>query len=288
MKSNNLFLFTLFTVFAHLACNPECVTIANLQVLPPVSPAGFEVLITDQGNPSSLRGRRVLFDNNEAARLTFLDGWGLLATVPDNLGPGEYDIRIEDPDCQDFVRVSFEVREVTDYFNVPGFIPPAPPQVIIPTVSANIFPPTISNAWISADDPDYCIWFKFVMNGNEETKVLRSNEFDGALNGSFELGVSELLQTACPQVNTFYHAHPVSGIVDKDANFIHIFIDRTSNNPDGQDHGIEEFTGLFTEIPQHYQTWEALPCGTWKEERKYMMVLRSVQTGRQLVMYQQE
>ena len=285
MKSNNHLLFVAFLAISQLTCNPECVSIFNLQVQPPICPAGFEVLITDEGNNAALRGRRVMFDDVEAEKLTFVDGWGLLATVPGNLPNGEYSIRIEEPDCDDEVRTLFVVTDNADYFNTPGFIPPAPPEVIIPTFSASIFPPAVTNAWISADDQDYCIWFKFVMNGDEETKVLKSNEFDANRNGSFELGVGEL---ACGDaLNTFYHAHPVSGIVDKDANFINIFIDRTSNNPNGQDLGIEEFRGFFTEIPTRYKEWEPLPCGTWSEERKYMMVLRSVQTGRQLVMYQQ-
>ncbi|HFA47780.1 MAG TPA: hypothetical protein ENJ95_02035 [Bacteroidetes bacterium] len=291
MKSNIHLFFIALLAVGQLTCNPECISIFNLQVQPPACPAGFEVLITDEGNNASLRGRRVMFDDVEAEKVTYVDGWGLLATVPASLPNGEHSIRIEEPDCDDEVRVPFVVTDAADYFNTPGFIPPAPPEVIIPTFSASIFPPSVTNAWISADDQDYCIWFKFVMNGDEETKVLRSNEFEAELNGSFELGVRELLPAlgvACPAASTFYHAHPVSGIVDKDANFIHIFIDRTSGNPNGEDLGIEEFKGFFIEIPDRYKEWQPLPCGTWADERKYMMVLRSEQTGRQLVMYQQE
>ena len=287
MKSKSNLYLLVFLALCQLTCNPECISIFNLQVQPPACPTGFEVLITDEGNNSSLRGRRVMFGKTEATSLEFVDGFGLLARVPDGLPFGETEIRIQEPDCDDEVRRPFFVMNDNEYFNAPGFIPPAPLDVVIPIVSGSVFPSSISNAWISGDSTDYCIWFKFIVDADSnETKILRSNEFDGTINGSFELGVGELACGVAP--NTFYHAHPVSGIMDRDANYINIFIDRTSNNPDGQNHGIEEFLGSFVEIPDRYKGWEPLPCGSWTEERNHMIVLRSVQTGRQLVMYQQQ
>ncbi|HFA47763.1 MAG TPA: hypothetical protein ENJ95_01950 [Bacteroidetes bacterium] len=213
MKSNVYLFSVLLLAMCQLTCSPECISIFNLQIRPNTAPVGSQILLTDVNNENTLRGRNVFFgDGIPAENLEFVPDIGLLATVP-NLPTGTHDISIEEPDCGDFVRTTFEVISEESFFNNPNFdtpfITPSPLQVVIPTIDAgNIFPPSVTNAWISPDNPDYCIWFKFIMNGTEETSSLRANEFvpNSETTGSFELGVRELLD--CDEEATFLSRPP--------------------------------------------------------------------------------
>ena len=143
---------------------------------------------------------------------------------------------------------------------------------MIPT-SLPSFPPSVANAWLSPQNTDYCVWLQFA-----KKTVFGSNPIEYVLDGngnkietntidpsqSAELSVKELLCNST--ANTLYHNNPVSGVVDRDNNFVHFWIDRTSKGL-----GVEEFIGEFIDINDTPYAEPAVPdCDHplgWKMER---------------------
>lgn len=240
------------------------------------------------------------------ARSKSMTSMGLIVEIPQNIQGENIQVAINDPDCGlALLGTTLTVGNADFFANSPDFIPPAPFEFVIPTPPVQ-FPPLVQNAWISPQNLDYCIWFKFHPATNNDGNVIIDN-INGVriaresvnLNNaqSFEFSVQELVcdgNGAGPDggctgpVKTNYHCNPVSGIVDKQNNFIHIWIDRTDVN--GENLGIEEFTGEFIDIQDAGYDELAVPecsSGIFDPTKLYLMLLTSERSGRQLLLYQQ-
>ncbi|MEL6276169.1 MAG: hypothetical protein AAFU03_13800, partial [Bacteroidota bacterium] len=80
--------------------------------------------------------------------------------VPENTAEAT-EVRIEDGDCVDFANFGFTVVDEAFFVNNPQFVSPFPPNIVIPTIPPS-FPPVLDQAWISPQNPDYCLWFVMV------------------------------------------------------------------------------------------------------------------------------
>lgn len=244
---------------------------------------------------------------------------GFVVTTPENI-QGDAQIFVDDPDCGLLlISDGVSVQDPSFFINNPNFIAPAPLNLVIPTVSFSP-PPLVSNGWLSLNDHDYCIWFGFLdRNGyhieflnpekREESIYLNPVEyFDNGV-GSLEncdkprFGVAVEFKTSlalkilgaltndgnCGGGPTDYgHLNPVSGIVDKENNYISIEIDRRNKNL-----GTEKFTGVF--IDKNDPSFNSylsdsdgnidtsiVPEGGFN----HIMVLTSEKTGNQLLLGQ--
>ena len=84
-----------------------------------------------------------------------------------------------------------------------------------------------------------------------------------------------------PADDRLYHANPVSGIIDKENNYIKIRIDRTLKGL-----GIEEMEGQFIDpdqLPAEYT--EGGVCNGDGTSKPNIMLLTSLQTGRQMILW---
>jgi hypothetical protein len=270
------------------ACNPDCDSVAGLRVVYSSSPVGNEAKLGAPGTqilltanpPSALNGRRIFFGKREATGVTFKENHGLVVTIPSDLPPGPIDLRIEDPDCVDYITVDFQVVESDFFFNSTDYVFPTFPEIVIPTLPP-AFPASIENAWLSPDNLDYCMWFKFVKIDGKCTTALDPAQ------------TKEQCFGPCRTDRAVrYKSNPVSGVIDSTRNFIHLIIDRTKEGL-----GYEELVGRFitpAETSAEYQKWEpgdepisnpAIPVNT---SRDHMMLLTSLSTGRTLLLYQQD
>lgn len=274
MMNNRTFTaFSFFSLLCLFSCNPDCDSLVGLRLSSTLNPSGHQVMISADP-PSALEGRRIYFNDTEADAV-FVEENGLIVTVPEGL-PNDVELRIEDPDCVDFIAFDFSVVDESFFEGNPNYVFPPTPEIIIPNLPAD-FPPSIENAWLHPINVDYCFWFKFLPDtlGN-------CTKFIDPLN-SFE-------QSTCGNTDVLYAANPLSGRVEADGS---VFV--TVNRPDGA----EEFTGRLInpeDVPESYQKWEELDCGSgsvsanWDSElknRDFMMLLISKVTGRQLLIYQQ-
>ncbi|MBP6812268.1 MAG: hypothetical protein KA138_12150 [Saprospiraceae bacterium] len=288
----------------HSACNPDCNSLVNVQSSTSLNPAGYEILIT--ANPlSDLKGRKVFFGDVEA-RSVFHEGFGLVVEVPEGVS-GNLEIKMEDPDCLDVQTIPFNVVDANFLLENMDYVPPTPPDIIIPVVPIS-FPSNVDNAWLSPDNPEYCLWFtmykefeylidtatnKPALDANglpikivtgETTLVDPHNSFEQATCGCLrDFSVSHLP----------YAMNRMGGIVDKTNNVIEIYIDRT---PIGGD--IEHFSGKFIEIEKTPYSSDlgvvtcpsnVPPCGPtngYPKTSRHMMLLTSQTTGRQVVAFQ--
>jgi len=65
--------------FVQSSCNPDCMSLVNVQSSTTLNPVGYEILIT--ANPiSDLKGRKVFFGDVEA-KSVFHEGFGLVVEV---------------------------------------------------------------------------------------------------------------------------------------------------------------------------------------------------------------
>ncbi len=265
----------------HSACNPDCNSLVNVQSSTTLNPAGYEILIT--ANPlSDLKGRKVFFGDVEA-RSVFHEGFGLVVEVPEGVS-GNLEIKMEDPDCLDVQTIPFNVVDANFLLENMDYVPPTPPDIIIPVVPIS-FPSNVDNAWLSPDNPGYCLWFTMyedidtVAHDTVQTTLIDpDNSFEQATCGCLrDFSVSHLP----------YAMNRMGGIVDKANNIIEVYIDRT---PIGGD--IEHFSGKFIDIGQTpYTELDRLfcdPCSFTKQPvtTTHMMLLTSQKTGRQVVAYQ--
>ncbi len=298
----------MFTVL--LSCNPECDNVLNISVDSFVKQQNQEMLVTAD-DPSTLQSSEIQFvtgSNQSVAKSKFMPGLGLIVTVPENVEGDNVQLVINDPDCGTAVLSSgITVGNEAFFLDNPAFIPPAPFEFVIPAPPV-AFPPLVQNAWISPQNNDYCVWFQFVparkpdgeidsvqINGVNVT-YKETISIDPAR--SFELSVRELLcENGAPPgtpefctapVQRLYHCNPVSGIVDRENNIVHFWIDRTDVN--GQNLGIEEFVGEFINIQEAGYDVESVPsCSSaiFEPTKTYLMLVTSQTSGRQLLLYQQ-
>ncbi len=265
--------FFLLVIGMSYHCNPDCDSLPGLSISTIENPAGFEVLIR-ANPPSALQGRKVFFDEVAAERSRFIDNVGLAVTVPGGLNPGKVEMRIEDPDCQDFVALDFNVTGADFFLNNPDYVFPPLPEIIIPTLPAD-FPPSIENAWLSPQNLDYCLWFKFVPNPDGHCTLT----LDPLT--SFE-------QSTCQTAGVLYEQNQMSGFMDS-RGILHLSIERA-------DGSLEEFEGQLinpNDAPEQYRAWESAGADCISglppeyRARSHMMLLTSQSTGRQLLVYQQ-
>ena len=261
-----------------LSCNPDCGLTAFFEV----DGIGFqhdqEILI--KASPTTvLQGKDVMFSSGNSAasvivgsdQTRYIPNVGLLVKVPRGISGTDVDMFIDDPDCGPLSLGSSVVVGDEEFFtDNPDFIVPPNLNFIIP-VSTPIIPPLVRNAWVHPTVTDYCVWFRFVLDENDnETKTICPAT-------SAELSIN------CDGTPDLYHKNPVYGVIDKENNYINFFIDRTSKNA-----GVEEFEGQFIDVDDSEYGGTGVPeCGAWTPGRTYMMLVTSKQTGRQLVLYQQ-
>lgn len=293
------YLMTTLLGLSMISCNPDCDQLLTLRVDSNVKQTGDEILITTN-NPDDLINRQVSFVTATNTALA-IDGryeeslGGIIYTLPENLIGENVQIQVDDPDCG---LISFNqglsIQDESFFVANPLFIPPSPAEIVIPSPPV-AFPPLVQNAWVSPQDLDYCIWFKFLpeivdgdtvmveVNGMMVPK--ESNILDPYT--SKEFSVRELV---CGEPGTLYHNNKVSGILDKERNFVNFFIDRSNVN--GQDLGVEEFEGMFIDINQAgYDDNKVPDCNPndslFDPKKYYLILVRSKKTGRQLLLYQQ-
>lgn len=266
--------FSLLVILANYHCNPDCDSLPGLSISTTEDPAGYEVLIR-ANPPTALQGRKVYFDDVLAEQSRFIDGMGLAVTVPDGVDPGKVEMKIEDPDCLDFVALDFNVTTADFFQNNPDYVFPPLPEIIIPSIPTD-FPPSIENAWLSPHNLDYCLWFKFVPDqGGNCTQTLDPLT-------SFE-------QSTCGTAGVLYEENHMSGFMDS-RGIMHLSIERANGS-------LEEFEGQLINpngVPEKYRTWNSTGADcisglpSQYQKRTHMMLLTSKSNGRQLLIYQQE
>ena len=278
MKTLSALLAVVLLAFIQPACNPECVSLDNVRLSSDANPNGFEILIT--ANPlDGLKNKKVLFGAVEAES-AFHENLGLIVKIPEGVS-GDVELKIEDPDCLDFIRVPFKVAGQSYFENNLNYVPPTPPVIVLPTIDINP-PPFIDNAWLSPENPEYCLWFQMVVDSatGQPTKYLNPSK--------------SVEQALCPCLRTSdlpFARNRMFGIVDKEKNYIEITVDRT---PIGGDY--EKFSGRFINMAQveHYAAdldtaincYNQCPFDGTSGPLGYMMLLTSQKTGRQLTVYQ--
>jgi hypothetical protein len=276
-----------------LSCNPDCQSLANVRITTPVNSVGNEILIVAEPL-SGLEGRKVFFGSKEAAETRFIPNLGLAARIPTGT-PTNAEVRIEDPDCLDVISMPLQVVNDSYYASLDNFVPPAPPDIVIPVVPIS-FPTSVDNAWLSPVNPGYCLWFtmfKDTVAGvpHELSLVDPGNSFEQST-CCCERGDPDLP----------YAQNRMGGIVDRANNRIEIYVDR---RPRGGD--IEEFTGMFIDrATTAYASSTGLlncPVGSCLNAagatvscaisnaspppvEDNMMLLTSKKTGRQIVVFQ--
>ncbi len=276
MKNNFYLPVLFFATISLLSCNPECNLVSGLSIVPSFARANDQVIVT-ANPPSSLFDKKIFFDGKEM-NAEPVSGRGMIVTVP-NSSSGIIEVRISDPDCSQ--TTSFEVVENRFFINNPQFVFPSPPEIIFPITPNIPFPPSIDNAWLSPNDPDYCLWFvmeKDTING----EVIIKNAIDES---------RSMEQSTCFREDTtlYYNINQISGIIDRDKNIVNFWIDRRHKGL-----GIEEFEGQFIDINETgYTEWETKDAdciAEFAEEKKkrcHMIWVTSKATGRSLIIYQQ-
>ena len=293
-----------FLAVGTFSCNPECESFPsnNIQLPPGPYQAGTELLIT--ASPSNfIEGRSISIASagvasqtlNELPTQFVAELGGSVVTLPANVS-SDVSFFLDDPDCSgSVIPIGSETNIVDESFFVdnPFFITPTPPLIIIPSLPPTP-PPAIVNAWFSPNNRDYCIWFQPVFDTLSPNNIVelptlipagdpRLEDYfrgDGSPSpGSIELAVGCGGEAA---TDRFYHANPVSGVIDKENNVIRISIDRTSKG-----FGVEELTGQFIDAEQlpnpDYQLGGV--CSSDSNEKPNIMLLTSSQTGRQMILF---
>ncbi len=295
---STLLSFVVILTITLLSCNPDCNTTSNGNISIDSSPAileGRENQILLRSIPANfLRGRKVFIDDPtpnapplqvEAQYEPMLEG--LIVTIPEEVAmvstPNVY---VDDPDCSSNVLVvdPLLVRSEEFFFTSDAFVAPPIPLVIIPAPA--VTPPVaVTNAWVTPYDRAYCIWFvpHKDAQGNELTQLkvydLEAGDHHPASEAS---GSREFVVCGTEPVRTIAHINPISGVVDKPANFIEITIDRTRKGA-----GTETFTGMFIEpvsVPDSDDWRNAGGCAPNTIRRVNFMLLTSKSTGQQILL----
>lgn len=261
------------------SCNPDCESIPGLRISADQNPAGYQVLLS-ANPPESLRGKKVFMGDREVAA-DFLPDAGLVFEVPPDVS-GATEVRVEDGDCEQYAALDFQVVGADFFRNNPGFISPVPPEIVIPSIPPS-FPPVIDNAWLSPTDIDYCMWF-----------IMVKDTVYSADSSSFELVPTNTLHPAesfefstCGNADRLYHGNPMFGIIDRDLNYINIWVDRRSQ---GDGLGIEEYVGQFIPIEgtSFDKAYGGCSAGTSLDHNGYLMLLTSRRNGRQVLVFQKK
>ncbi len=285
----------LVLTLAHISCNPDCESLQGVKLSTDKTLEGYEVSI-DATPRDALKDKKVFFGKTPA-ETRYHESIGLIVKVPSGISPNT-ELRIEDPDCSDVFAFPFQVV-TQDYFStIDNFVPPLPPEVVIPYVPI-VFPPSVDNAWLSPDNPGYCLWFTMYRDIKPNGDTVITNLIDP--NNSFEQATCCCLRGS----NLPYAQNRMGGIIDVKNNRIEVYIDRTERGGD-----IEEFSGYFIDrdqIPQYADNTGLLSCpdgGATDPNcaggnncvgqtnvspppvKNHMMLLNSLKTGRQLVAYQ--
>lgn len=299
-KPLTLVLLVAFALFAFQACNPECESIqsSNIELPPGPYEQGSELAIYSNP-PDLLKGRDFMLSvrnssTNSASTVMLESRYeenleAAVVTLPDEVNQ-DATILMNDPDCSGQlipIGTPSSLVDANFFVDNPFFITPTPPLIIIPTPPVN--PPVkIINAWFSPNNRDYCIWFKpdEGENGEEKPNLIPAiatssmTITNGPPNGSAELAVG---CGGVPATDRLYHANPVSGIVDKENNYIRILIDRTSKGL-----GIEEMVGQFINpdmLPPNTDYTIGGTCSADGSQKPNIMLLTSLQTGRQMILF---
>ncbi len=250
MKNTFLLLVTAFIVilFSWTACKDKCGGDFGIQsIQPAANPVGYEIFIACKGVTANTKVR---FDAVDAASVKTAEG-GLIAKVPAGIS-GTVSLSIEEGECSD--SKPFDVLGA-----YPGNVPPSPTVIVIPQAPDLGGFSGITNNWINTQDDFHRV--QLTDDPNSPGKLLVVND-DGTNGGSEEqyFGIG----------NDLLKNNPVSGSYDIVANTITIVIDR-SGKPGGSK---ETYTGQFM-----------APTLPTPNPAKYMILLTSATTGRQLVLY---
>ncbi len=263
-------------LFPNIKCNPACAPLLGLEVLPAVGASGTEVVIKATPLESLVdQDLEISFNSKPVIKKKFHPQLGLIVTIPEGV-EGQTDLVISNPDCVE--RLKFNAVNASFFEKNRSFIPPSIPQIFIPITPLPPFPPSLENAWLCPENTDYCIWLKFL----KDPKGKCTSSLDPTQ--SFE-------QSTCNGMNTtlLYNKNPIFGVVDKDKNLVHFWIDRTKSL--NGDLGTEEFIGSFININDTpYKPFVQLACSPaagWKKERNHMILATSKSTNKQVVIYQQ-
>lgn len=278
------------------SCNPNCESLASTNINVPPGPyqEGTELAIT--AVPSSLlEGRSIHISFRSSGSTTISevparfekDFGAAIVEIPVGVS-NDATFLIEDPDCTGNlipIGSASSIVDETFFINNPFFITPIPPLIVLPSPPLAP-PPAVVNAWFSPQNRDYCIWFVPTMDTLTDGTIIEYPALKpGSLNGAPPpVGGSVELSANCDgdANNRLYHKNPVSGIVDREANLIRISIDRTSKGL-----GIEDFEGQFIN-PNNLPDEEYFIGGACEANgsvKPNIMYLRSLQTGRQLILW---
>lgn len=284
---------------AHLACNPECQSLQGVKLSTNMTIEDYEIYI-DATPREALKNRKVFFDDL-FVQSVYEDSVGLVFKVPSGKNPKT--VRIEDPDCLEVYTFPFQVVG-KDYFStIENFVPPIPPNIVIPTINIP-YPPSVDKAWLSPDNAGYCLWFTMYKDTtfvNGVKTITDTNLIDPER--SFEQATC-CCKRSDPDLP--YAQNRMGGIVDVKGNRIEVYIDRTKQ----MGGYIEYFRGRFIDrqqVPQYADYTGKLTCplgdpndpncaggNTCLGQVDYspqltqnnMMLLTSQKTGRQFVVYQ--
>jgi len=286
MKTSRI-LPTIILAALLLSCNPDCDSLFNVQAAAVTNLAGGEVLLRtpNLNNINQLNGRNIFVNDKElgADDMSFYPDFGLVVKLPQGVS-GETVLEVEDFDCGR-VPVRLSLQDESFFRNNPDFIIPTPPDIIIPSIPP-VFPADITNAWISPNNPDYCLWFgpyKVYEFRDANDNLVFADVTNIVASGSFEL-------STCRDESKYYHNNPFFGIVDTINNHIELTVDRSAKTGLGI-LAKEDFIGQFIDIQgTKYEMGPlngASICGTEDKEeaKKQMMLLTSKQTGQQVIVF---
>jgi hypothetical protein len=284
---NAFFLFILgIHLFNMTSCKPDCdsYTQINATVDYGFKANGSQVLIRSQ-NVDFLKTKTIFLaksgaTENTAVQSDYKEGLGIVVTLPDDLEPNNaYHFLVEDPDCGGMIPLS-SINVVNDaFFTNQNPVWPSVPNIIIPINPPSI-PPAVVDAWFSPHDQKYCIWIKPSKDGSTELPTLVTGvvPFDGTPCNQTSM------ELHCMDPLSIYHNNPVSGIIDRENNYIYISIDRSSKGL-----GIENYWGTFIHSADLDPTTSAYKaCNDNLIDRSYFMLLTSETTGQQLVLFRRD
>lgn len=298
MNKATIILFAIIFGLSLQSCNPDCETVQTSNIVVPPGPYEQGTQLAISAQPAGvLDGRKlfVSFQNQDGSTSTTelrsdfnQELGGTIVEIPEATN-SNLQFLVEDPDCGNLVPIGTSSRVVDASFFVdnPFFVTPIPPLVIIPSPPVAP-PPAVVNAWFSPNNRDYCIWFnptfETLPDGTEiELPTLipaGSPNGIGPANGSVELAVG---CSGTAAEDRIYHNNPVSGIIDKENNYIRIVIDRTSKNL-----GTEEFEGQFINpdnLPAGTDFNIGGTCSADGTSKPNIMFLTSLKTGRQMILF---
>ena len=299
MIQKTIFALIVFSSAMLLSCNPDCdsSTGGNISIdSGSVILEGRENEVLLKSTPANfLRGRKVFIDDPIAGPPELMevssefnpDLDGLIVTIPEEAAavstPNMY---VDDPDCSSNVLFvdPLSIRSEEFFFTSDAFVVPPVPIIIIPAPA--VTPPVaVTNAWVTPYDRAYCIWFVPLKdeNGGESPQLqVFDPETEDVFGPPGITGSREFIVCDQAPKRDKSHGNPVSGIIDKEANFIQIQIDRTRKGA-----GIEEFTGMFIEpmnIPDNDAWRNGGGCKANENRKTEFMLLTSLSTGQQLMM----